>query len=225
MGASAPGDGGKVVESRLARYAPLTGVLFVVLVAAGFLLSGDTPGANAPGSEVIDFYKDSMGKQVVATLLVTLGAVALLWFASSLRSILRTAEGGTGRISNIAFAGGLGSAFGFWVSAAIHFTLADVGGDVDAAAAQALNALDSDSFFAFAPGIAVLLLATALVARRTAILPAWLAWSAFVIFLASFTPAGFFAFILSGLWIIVVSVLLYRAQPAVGELRPTGQLI
>jgi len=213
------------VESKLARYAPLTGVLFVVMVAAGFLISGDTPDADAPGSEVVDFYKDGMGKQVVATLLVTLGAVALVWFASSLRSILRTAEGGTGRVANIAFAGGLASAVGFWVSAGIHFTLADVGGDIDAAGAQALNALDSDSFFAFAPGIAVLILASALVALRTGILPAWMAWVGFVIFVASFTPVGFVAFLLSGIWIIVVSVLLYRAQPTVGDLRPTGQLV
>jgi len=213
------------MEGKMARYAPLTGVLFVVMVTAGFLVSGDTPDADAPGSEVVDFYNDGMGKQIVATLLVTLGAVALVWFASTLRSILRNAEGGTGRVSNIAFAGGLTAAVGFWVTAGIHFTLADVGGDIDAAGAQVLNALDSDMFFAFAPGIAILLLATALVARRTRLLPAWLAWVAFVIFVASFTPAGFIAFLLSGLWIIVVSVLLYRDQLKVSELHPTAQLV
>ena len=203
------------MEGKLARYAPLTGALFVVVVTIGFAVGGDTPDADASGSEVIDFYKDKEGRQFVATLLVVLGAVALVWFASSLRSILRTAEGGTGRVSNIAFAGGVGAAVGFWVSAAIHFTLADVGGDLDAAAVQALNALDSDSFLAFAPGIAILLLATALVALRSAVLPSWLAWIAIVVFVASFTPVGFVAFILSGVWIIVVSILLFRAQPAV----------
>ncbi len=175
---------------------------------------GRPPDAEAPGSEVVDFYKDGEGRQIMAAMLVALGALALVWFASTLRGILRQGEGGSGRVSNIAFAGGLGSAVGFWVAAAFHIALADIGDKLEEGAAQALNVLDNDAWAAFVPGLALMLLATGLVARRTGVLPAWLCWVAIVLFVGSFTPVGFVAFMLSGLWIIVVSVLLYRAQPS-----------
>jgi hypothetical protein len=59
-----------------------------------------------------------------------------------------------------------------------------------------------------------LVLATSLAALRTRIIPVWLAWIGFVIFVVFFTPAGFIAFLVSALWIIVVSVLLWRQEPA-----------
>jgi hypothetical protein len=49
---------------------------------------------------------------------ITLGAILLIWFFGSLRSTLRGAEGGSGRVSAIAFGGGLLASAGLLMSAA-----------------------------------------------------------------------------------------------------------
>lgn len=77
---------------------------------------------------------------------------------------------------------------------------------------QALNALDVNFFFPFGVGIAALVLATGLAALRKRVVPVWLAWVAIVLFVVTFTPIGFVGFLASGLWIIVVSILLWRLE-------------
>ena len=48
-------------------------------------------------------------------------------------------------------------------------------------------------------------------------MPKWLGWVGIVLFVISFTPVGFIGFALGGLWIIIVSILLYvRGEPVSG---------
>jgi hypothetical protein len=46
--------------------------------------------------------------------------------------------------------------------------------------------------------------------KTGAALPRWMAWVAIVLLILFFTPIGFAAFGLSGIWIIIASVLMYR---------------
>jgi len=46
---------------------------------------------------------------------------------------------------------------------------------------------------------------------RVASLPSWLGWIGIVIGLLAMTPIGFFAFLASGIWIVLTSVVLLRA--------------
>ena len=113
-----------------------------------------------------------------------------------------------------AFGGGVVAAAGIGVDAAIRFAAADLADDVAPGVIQTLNAMWSDFFFPMVIGIATLLLATSLSAFRTHVVPIWLAWIGLLICIALFTPAGFVAFLVGGLWIIVVSVLLWRHETA-----------
>jgi hypothetical protein len=63
-------------------------------------------------------------------------------------------------------------------------------------------------------GLASLILATSLAAMASHIIPTWLAIIGFIIFVALFTPAGFVAFLVGGVWVIVLSVLLWRREAA-----------
>ena len=118
-------------------------------------------------------------------------------------------------IPAFALGGGVVAAGGFVTAATLHFALADYAGDIQPAAAQAINALDGDFFLPFTTGLAVLVLASSVGAIRAGILPKWLGWVGVVLFVVFFTPAGFIAFGLTGIWIIVVSILLYlRGAPA-----------
>ena len=199
-----------MTRGRWFGYAPLLGVLFVVLVAAGFIIAGDTPDANGSVPEIKDAY-DSEGKHQLGAYLVVLGAVALLFFAAHLRGLLRILDP-FGRMANAAFGGAIVSSAGFMIAAGFHGALAETANEdsVSGQALQALNALDNWSFFPFALGLGVMVLASGIVfvrARRG--LPAGLGWTAIALGILQLTPLGFFAFLLSGLWVLIASIVLY----------------
>jgi hypothetical protein len=197
--------------------APLTGVLFVVLVLIAFIpLGGNTPEGDDSAQKVVSFYSDHETKEIIASIVLGLGAVALLFFAATLKQRLEGAKPDRGILPTVALGAGIVASGGFLAAASLHFALADYAGDIQASAAQALNAIDSDFFLPFAMGIAALVLAASLwLVRNKSLLPTWLGWVGIIIFIVSFTPAGFFAFGLAGIWIIVVSILLYLREETV----------
>jgi Domain of unknown function (DUF4386) len=189
---------------------PLTGALFVVLVLVAFIaLGGNTPDGDASARKVVSFYSDNENKEIIAAVVLALSAVPLLYFTAILRNLLRDALPARSVIPAFALGGGAVAAAGFTTAATIHFALADYTKDIQPAAAQALNALDSDFFLPFTTGLAVLVLAISVASIRTRVFPRWLGWVGVVLFVVYFTPAGFIAFGLTGIWIIVTSILLY----------------
>jgi hypothetical protein len=129
------------------RFVPLLGALFVVLVAVGYLVAGDTPGHHARGPEIRADY-DSETRHQIAAFLVALGAVPLLFFAAYLRAVL-TRLHPRGRVSaNVALAGAVVVATGLAVQSLIHAALAEAAQTPQFSdqALQSLNALDGWSF-------------------------------------------------------------------------------
>jgi hypothetical protein len=191
------------------KLAPLTGVVFVALVVVAFAgLARSTPGTHASALKVQTFYADHHSREQAAAFVLAISTLFLLFFVSSLRHALRSA-GGTGRLANASFAGGVVAAGGFLIAAAIHFALADAADSVKTVGVtQTLNVLDNDSFLPFASGLGVLMLASGLSTLRHGGLPRWLGWIAVVFGVAIFTPAGFIGFFGSGLWILVTSAVL-----------------
>jgi hypothetical protein len=202
-----------MVSGSWARYAPLSGLLAVVLVVASIVVTGfDDVGTDASTQEVIDFWSDNDGQQIAGAAIGALSLVPFLWFLGSLRSALRVAEGETGRLSAIAFAGGIVLVSGAAVDSSLQFAVAESVGDVPAGVTQTLSVLYGNFFLVFPVGIGTLLLATSVASLRHRVLPAWLGWVAFVLGIVSLTPVGFFAFLIVLLWIAVVSVVLYQQQ-------------
>src|SRR4029453_5807951 len=97
-----------------------------------------------------------------------------LWFLGSLRSTLRVAQGATGGVPALPFAGGIVLGAGATADPPPQFVVADSAGDVAPTVTQALSVLYSDFFFVFPVGISVWLVASALVVLRFGALPAWL---------------------------------------------------
>ena len=190
---------------------PLTGALAVVLIAIAFLAGGETPDADAPVREVVKYWTDHEGANMIGSVIEALAAVTLLFFAASLR---RTSNRWTDSsiLPSVAFAGGIVAAAGFGVDASLRFAAADVAGDVDPAVLQTFSAAWANFFFPMVVGLASLILATSLAGWRARALPTWLAVIGILIFIAFFTPAGFIAFLVGGVWIIVLSVLLWRRE-------------
>src|SRR5215211_4082487 len=195
----------------------LTGVLFVALLVAGFLVGGDTPDGDTAGAKVVAHYKDNETQNIIAIFLIALSTVPLLFFASTLRERARVALSGRSVIPNFILVAGVLTAAGIFASGVIHLALTDLGDEIQPSAAQALNALDNDSWIAFAPPAVMFVVGAALAGIRGTLLPTWLGWVGVVLFVLQFTPAGFFAGLLALVWIITVSVMLYlRGEPAEG---------
>jgi hypothetical protein len=206
------------------RLAPLSGIVFVVFVVLGFIVvGGETPDVNDSASKVVSFWTDHHDKEVVAALLVGIGAIFLAIFVATLRDRTRDDREGTDLWSNLILIGGTASVVGFLVAVGFHISLAD-GGDhhYSAEAMQALNVLDNDSFFAFAIPIGIMLLGAAGSTLKVGVLPRWLGWAALVIAIAIFTPVGFIGFGLSGIWIIVASILLSQRAGAAPAAAPAA---
>ena len=192
------------------------GLIFTVAVFG----SGSTPDANAGPAKVLKYWTDHDGQQIAWSIAGVVATVFFIWFAGTLRSRLIEAEGGTGRLAATAYAGAVLFAAGLLAALGINFTVADTAGDLTPAATQALSALSSDFFFPLVGGVALLYLPTAVATLRCGALPRWLGWVSLVMGLVAFTPVGWVPFLLTGVWTIVVSVILYRGQAPVAAATP-----
>ena len=126
------------------RHAPLTGVVAVVLWVIGAILlqSGGRADQEAAASEHLTFYAENEGKILVGAFLFGLGTLFFIWFLGSLRDRLYRGEGGTGRVSAIAWGGGLITAAMLLANLAPDIAAALTDDEVFApAAAQALSVL------------------------------------------------------------------------------------
>jgi hypothetical protein len=201
------------------RFAPLTGAIFVVLLVIGFIpLGGNTPDTDASAAKIISFYDDHQTKEILAIIVVALAALFLALFAVAIRDYLRDTGGGE-FWPTVALVGAAIGAAGLFVAGGMHFALIDGANlshnrTLSPDAMVALNALDNDNFIAFSVPLGIMLFGAGGAVLKGAALPKWMAWVAIVLGIIFFTPVGFFAFGLTGIWIIVASVLMYQRSGA-----------
>jgi hypothetical protein len=193
----------------------LSGAAFVVLTVVAIVgLGGDTPDANASAAKVSSFYLAHQNRQNLAAFVLAAAVPLLVVFGISLAFALWPA-GRRPLWPTVLVAGSVLAAGAFSLSAFIHFALADSVDNVTAATAQGLNALDADTWIAFNSCLGVMMLGAAgSIITRAAGLRV-LGWIALLLGIALLIPfADFFGLVLTGIWIIVVSVLLFRRGSA-----------
>ncbi len=210
------------------RCARASGAVFVVLAAAAFIIAGESPKVSDSPENVVDYLDSNRGKLMVGAVLFALGFVFFLWFAAAVANHLR--ENGEGRVAATVLVAGAAFAAVQFVVMALFATLAfSVAGAGDAILTKALYDLDIglDNLDGLAAGLFVLAAAVGL--KRTASIPAWLAWAGLVVaalfFLRATTwasegfwsPSGDYILIaiLCGLaWLLVTSIVLFLREPA-----------
>jgi len=172
------------------QLAPLAGVAVLVLGLAGLIvLEGP---ANRPevdvGPRYFVAYFDKEGSVVLGSFLLLLSIGFFLWFLGSLRAVLRTAEGGAGRLSATAYGGGIAT-----VALLSALPGVSVLGALDAEhltpqAAKTIFLLGDAFLYPAAMTAAVLVGATGLLAVRTGALPRWLGWPSLLLALWLLVP-------------------------------------
>jgi hypothetical protein len=199
--------------TRLERLAPLAGVLFAIVFAVGFSVSGDTPDIDASAEEVIQHYSDDTGPIFIGVMGLLLAGVLIMFFAGALRRHL--AAFGSDWLAGVCLAGAAIYAAGLGQFMSSQIALLDLADKDVGDAAVALNVADNDNFGTCAVGLAVVLLAAAWHALSARSLPTWLGWVALVLGILSLAgPAGFVAFLAFPIWVLLVAITIYRATPA-----------
>jgi hypothetical protein len=199
------------------RFAPLTGVLFFVLLIAAVVVGGEAPSYKEPQLEIVEFWKDDETSQIISAVLGAWAAFMLVWFGASVRDAIARKEPGPSRLASISFAGAVITAVGLLLFAGLSFTAADTAGKVSADVTQTLTALNEDLFFPVAVGTALFLTAAGIAAIRYGAFDRWLGWIALAIGLICITPIGFFGILAAIAWILIASIVLYRKKDPVGS--------
>jgi MFS family permease len=197
-----------------ARWGPICGVLFVVLLVAGFFLAS-TPDTNKSPQYLLNWYSSNTHRnQLHIALLITDIAVVfgLFWFGYLRDRFGRTDLGA--RLSPILLAGIIILAGGGLVSNGTWAALTDDPKKMLPATAQALNFLTNDIAIAgIVVGVSIIMWAAGFIIFKTRILPRWLAWVSFVLGVVALAgPIGFFAFVATGIWILIVAVFMWRFE-------------
>jgi hypothetical protein len=204
------------------RLMPLTGIVFVALVLAS-VFTINPPGSNASAQTVLTYYQAHHNATSASALLTGLAVVFGLLFFGYVRDYMRQ-DRATRWLASTAFGGVLVFAAGGAVSAGSLLALGDQPHVLNAAAAQTLNLIQSDVSASFTQaGLAVFYLATAAAILRGKLLPAWLGWVSLILgVLAASLVLAFIAFLVTGLWVIVVAVLLWTKATREGTKRETA---
>jgi MFS family permease len=213
-------------EERWERYAPLAGVLAVILWIVGIMIveSADSPDEDAAVDAISSFFENESGQLLAGGFLFMLGSAALIWFLGSLRARFWASEGGSGRLAAIVYGSGLATAV---LAAATQaptiagaITADETDRPIDGGAAEVFWGLSDGFFVAAETMLVVFFLAVALSILRTRSLPVWLGWLSLLLAVIAVIPWIGWAALVWGLplFVLIAGIWMF-VRPAVVETR------
>jgi hypothetical protein len=199
---------------RFERFLPLAGALAAVIFVVAMVLTGDKPTVGDDGvAKVVAWFEDHETAAAVSGFGAGYVCLLLLMFGSALRAALRPADGTESGYANVAYAGTIVVALALALSGVLTLAGFEAADDGNASAVGAVGFIDDFAWMPWVAGSAAMLLGTGLGALRTLVLPKWLAIVSIVLgVLCLLGPGGILVFFATPLWLLAVSVLLYRRQ-------------
>ncbi|REK10603.1 MAG: hypothetical protein DWQ40_12800, partial [Actinobacteria bacterium] len=183
------------------RVAPLSGVVFGLLLIASYLVDPNTDFMPPPG-EIVAYLENSPLLVMLGGYLRMLAAVALVWFTGTLYQSMKTV--GDGRLAILAFGGGVMAASLILIGSAAIVAAAErlfVTDAIDAASATALVDLASISVGNAAPfGFAVLIGAAGIALLAAQRPNRRIGWVSVAIALGLLSPYG---------WVVLAATLIW----------------
>ncbi len=205
-------------RSKFERFLPWTGAIAgAAWIGQMFLFR--TGDQDSPGSMTTAVIRDHLALNYAAIGCLVVMAIALVFFATALRSHLRAGEAGESTYSSIVSGGLLLVAAG--LSQMVMWNWGLINGAADAKDDQALGILSFVGFFGFAGmgiGIATTFLGAGLAGLANAVLPRWFAILTLVLGVlsalgtAGIPPGGLVNYLLLPLWLIAAAIILARRQ-------------
>jgi hypothetical protein len=202
--------------ARWERFAPLTGIVAVVLWVISEIIGQSTEILEKDTAlEVLVVFKDDTNALIASGLIFALGVVFFIWFLGSLRARMWRAEGGLGRLTALAYGSGMLAALCLLFQAAPIVQGAIDEEDLSPGAAQSLQMISEAFFGGTEITLIPMFIAVGLLTLRTPVFPKWLGWVSLVIALVLvIIPIGWAGVVfLFPLWTIVTSVILFTKPP------------
>ncbi len=166
------------------RSSAASGIAFVVLIVASFLLFGlDFPTYDDSGRKFAAYYAIHQDRIQQSTLLAGFAVVAFVWFASFIRWLYRgaeTASRGFARATDIGFGAAIAGAAVSSVAVVTPEVAVVATGTVEPGVIRALDLLGDYAVLVGGLFFSVWLMSSFFVIRVTNIFPVWLAYLAVV---------------------------------------------
>jgi type IV secretory pathway VirB2 component (pilin) len=208
--------------STFERVLPWTGAIAgLAWIGQAFLFRVDTE--DYPGKASTAVIRDHLGQNYAAVGCLVIMGIALVFFASALRSQLRSGEAREATYSNVAYGGVLLASAG--LSQMVMWNWGLINGAADAKDDAALHVLSFVGYFGFAGmgiGLATMFIATGLAGVRNHVLPRWFAIVTVVMGIlsalgaAGIPPGGLVNYLLLPFWLIGTAVIVARRQDSAG---------
>lgn len=197
------------------RVAPLSGLLFAVLLIAGFGVSSNTD-FMPPEGDVVSYLQDGPTRIIIGAYLGLFAAVALIWFSASLYSSLRRFDDDGGRLSLLAFGGGAVASTLFAVGSMATIAAAErvlVVDSIDPGAAATLFDVAGIAIGNAAPlGLGVMIGAAGIASLRSESRYRWIAIVSILIGLGLISPYAWAIMVLGVVWVALAGLWMYRSD-------------
>ncbi len=204
--------------STFERFLPWTGAIAgAAWIGQSVLFRVET--SDQPGAATTSMIHDHLVLNYAAVACLVIMGIALVFFASALRSHLRSGEAREATYSNIAYGGLLLVAAG--LSQMVMWNWGLINGAADAKDDAALHTLSFVAYFGFAGmgiGLATVLIATGLAGLGNAVLPRWFAIVTLIMGVlsalgdAGIPPGGLVNYLLMPFWLIATAIIVARRQ-------------
>jgi hypothetical protein len=202
------------------RWWPVSGIAFVALYVVGMAFVS-SPDSGHTDAQILAHYakRSNRVQDIVAFFLVLAAVLALIWFVALLRNRLARAEGSAGVLTTLATGSGLVASVLWIVAFALWAGPSSVISDtskfrLDPNTFRLLNDISYGIWFSGTTVMAILVVATAVLAGRTGLLPKWLVWLSYPAALTMLVAFFFIPFLIMLGWILVVSLtLIVRPGP------------
>jgi hypothetical protein len=220
-------------ERRWDRFGAVAGIAFVLLAVVAAILTGSPPKPADADQVFKDFFIDKHDQLVTQAWMYALSAPFLLWFATTLRRVLRRVEGDEGYLADLFLVGTTANAALLAAAMAMQVAIASV---AERLSPEIVRGLGIDfgaalvALFGFI--VAITAFAFAAVVLATSALPRWTAWLAVVALVLNVVgTVGVFAddgaFSIEGGFTVFVpflATMLWYLGTAIAMLRASGRI-
>lgn len=196
----------------------VAGIAWIAQDALARLYSTDEPGRGSVGK-----ISDHLGLNVGSLSCLVVMGVALLFFATAIRNLLRSGEAREATYSSVAYAGWVTVSAALAQMAVWNKGLMAAAEDGNDAATQMLSYVQYFGWLGMGIGITTAFIAIGLGGMRSAVLPRWFAITTTVLGVLALLgacgvpPGGLVNYLVLPFWLIAAAIIVARRQKAAAQ--------
>ncbi len=198
-----------MTTSRFEKFLAVAGILAAALFV-GSALHAD-PQVDATAGEQVQWYLSHKGQMLVSAVTGGYFAVAMLFFTTGVRRVLRSGEPGESTYSTAVLAGGILVSVATILSSVVLMASVKAANEHQGGALTTFAFINEFDWLPLIAGLAVFYLAAGLGGLRTAMLPKWLSIVTIAVGATCLLgPLGVIAWFATPLWLVVTAIVMLR---------------